>query len=396
MSILDALRFRKRRPENTSTLSLPCGPDYSISEIYALPDSKNFFVSTLCHRDRSIAAPVYHFQWDPQLGLKLATHQLPPSAQFVHARNFAHANISDGKNILAVADHGYDFPPFPGARPGLVWSANSEWQYKPISEDKSFYFAAAISDKSLKDKKLLVFTSMSSTQNQIFSVDDNLSFESLPNAWPEELPVGSYLSAVFADLDNDQRDELVLGSRAPREHDVICRFENGRLVMTEQSLPRKLNAGWETVQVLPVSLQNNGLLDLVTLNHSAEINRGSLEVYRNLGNLEFDRYPLDQKILSLSQVKGRWLHSVQAADLNGNGFMDLIVSLRRSDWTDSRRHPPYFYIINESGKRLTYHEPKHSFEDQLVLGAFAVPGKKQGQLQLLRIRNNGEWDVRDI
>ena len=149
-------------------------------------------------------------------------------------------------------------------------------------------------------------------------LDDGTAF-SVDAAFPETF--GRSSGAVFADLDNDGDQDLVV-SRNVTERDpdgapsqVLENTGTGFAVAADAGIDPTL--GGRSIGVLDVD--EDGLLDLLILED--RYRGGSSRLYRNLGDLRFDDATVD---LGLGNgVDGL---GIATGDLNGDGHTDVFVA----------------------------------------------------------------------
>ena len=136
-------------------------------------------------------------------------------------------------------------------------------------------------------------------------------------AFPEEF--GRTSGAVFADLDNDGDDDLVL-SRNVRDRDVgaavteVLENTGSGFVVVPTAFDPGL--GGRSIGVLDVD--GDGLLDLIILED--RYRGGSSRLYRNLGDLEFEDAT---ETLFTTGVDGL---GIATGDLNNDGITDVFVA----------------------------------------------------------------------
>lgn len=133
-------------------------------------------------------------------------------------------------------------------------------------------------------------------------------------------------AVVLADLDGDSRVDIVVACEG-----ACCPFRNGTLLLLGQnddgSFERRgsLPVEGDVLGVAAADLEGDGDMDLVATRFGDPVDHGGISVFRNSGG---GRGALDGGLFAPAEplAAGRNPHAVLAADLNADGWADLILS----------------------------------------------------------------------
>lgn len=157
------------------------------------------------------STPIKMFLQDPN-GELIEDSSLLPSVVpgTVHARKVVIADLnSDGIPDALIVDHGYDQPPFPGAKPVLLISSEGRFEERPIpGVPAGFQHSASAADLT-GDGHIDVF--VTDTDNGAFLlVNDGAGNLAVTRRGIPRLRQGYYTSEVI-DLDDDGYCDLIVG-----------------------------------------------------------------------------------------------------------------------------------------------------------------------------------------
>lgn len=275
----------------------------------------------------------------------------------VHPREVVFADFNgDGFDDVFIADHGYDAMPFPGAQNQLFLSnGDGSWRNAtgnlPALGD--FTHSAAAGDVN-GDGHLDIFVGnmpQPNPHNAYVLVNDGAG--SFTRA--ELLPTGSggalhesvrrLTSELLVDLDNDGRDDLVLGSAfstpgAPVAMQVLWNLGGSFVSSPATSLPfpALFQQQQSVYDIQAVDVNFDGLRDLLVAYQRDLMGGWELQVLVNQGGRLFS----DQTATYLPDPASRtggmpvtpesqyWVQFIRPLDLNGDGRTDFVLDARSS------------------------------------------------------------------
>ncbi len=274
-----------------------------------------------------------------------------PMPGAVHPRKSITGDFNaDGRLDILVADHGYDFEPWPGAPPLLLLSTDRGLQAAPGLEDVVAYHHGAASGDIDNDGDLdIVLTggpeppAMSVLRN-----DGRGGMTYTTEPLPDELLagyLGGFLTVELIHLDADPYvDLLATGfenlSRGTR---IYWGDRSGIYSVDRKTVIPELE-GWEIVNDIDAEdLDGDGLRDLILNRAMLEpFYQGySIQVLRGTGDRQFE----DATAAMLREGTDRdanWLEWIRVVDLNNDGALDLFVD----DCSDHGLH----WLNNGSGR----------------------------------------------
>jgi hypothetical protein len=237
----------------------------------------------------------------------------------------------DGRDDLYVPQQGFDAAPFPGAPNVLLIQGgggalvDASGTQLPASNTAVTHWGAAadidcdgdvdIFDANIGEAgggpKLLV-----NNRQGTFAVANHR----LPNVITSLTQ--RYTSAAFCDIDRDGDQDLVLGGwRRPDELLLNDGFGNFRFAPAGgMPAPFFPGVGKATTHVYCIDMDLDGWPDIVT-NTTNDYTNGRLTIARNNGDGTFS-----DVTASLSQSLQQWYSKVFVADMNGDGWPDIVAS----------------------------------------------------------------------
>ncbi len=242
--------------------------------------------------------PVQLLLGDGHGGFRDGTAEMFPNGvpRTVQAREISIADLNgDGRADAWIADHGYDTNPFPGAPDTVVLTQANGTVRTPTSGEY-----ATISD----------FTH----------------------------------SVAFGDVDGDGDTDVLLGNQMTQgsPNGPVLLLNNGAGGMTAATgkLPPAIASGVDTVTtILFADLNGDGATDLITGQAGFSGTTNPNRIYFNDGHggfngtriIDLPASPL-ANVASPGGAQRPSAYDIQAADLNGDGRMDLVVLWTRGDF----------------------------------------------------------------
>lgn len=275
---------------------------------------------------------------------------------------------NDQKQDIFLVGHGTDVHPFPGESSYLL--LQNDDSYEPILIGQpAFTFFTAIGNLLEKNKKIVYLSNSGNHElpgPQLVYFDQNKLLQykfSLPKKIASRTQV--FLASHFADLDNDGIDELILGGHDGNyttqrsTGDSIFKFDINASTWKETSLNQRIGGEtWGTVDIKSVHLNNDSLLDLVTVSHNHGFYQGGLQIHINQGNLKFNTNSHTYKSWA---NKRWWIPWIVPGDINKDGLTDLLFITRHNGPSETELHPLLLINLGSKGfidvsKNITWPE----------------------------------------
>ena len=251
------------------------------------------------------------------------------ASQAMHPRDWAVADFNnDGRLDVAMADHGWDQPPFPGDQSRLfqqtVDGKLADVTATAMPALSSFTHNICAGDLDGDGDVDLLVTNLGPASNagaHIYTNGGTGTFSNTSGA----LTPGTFTSCAIADLDNDGDLDVYLGNTqgTTAASDVVLLQANGAFSPSGTLPPRYQDASWATVDANAVDLDRDGWLDLVLVVYDANISKLGLQVLINRGHGMFaDGGAL---LPPYPSIGGYWMWATPA-DLDGSGWPALVIS----------------------------------------------------------------------
>lgn len=252
-----------------------------------------------------------------------------------HPRHLTFTDINgDKKNDIWIADHGKDYPPYPGGFPSLFISNGVTFDDKSSLVEASkpaFSFFSDAGDIDVDgNPELLLVNAKKTTPGvspQLFKLQ-NGRFKVIKNALPEL--EHSYLTGIFLDYDLDGDLDLFLGgleafSGHSNSLDDLLLINDGKgTFKVQEKLPRK-EPLWGTTFVTTVDLDLDGRPDIVSSIYPEGSKRGDVQVRLNTSSgWQEIQIPFYQKNIPFDF----FVSSISVGDFSGSKLPDILIILR--------------------------------------------------------------------
>lgn len=324
-----------------TTINLP-SITTSYEDLYVVDynnDSKlDFLVSSLLWPPTVPAteAPLQAFQNNSLLNFTAANPFVGLSAT-VHPRDYTVGDFNnDGKSDIFIADHGTDVTPFPGiANKLFLQNATGQLVNSPSNiptlPDFSHHTASADIDN---DGDIDIYVCNIYNQTQVgpyFLVNNGAgNFTKVTTNFPTAIAnmTNVYMSSRFADIDNDNDKDLILGAidGSGMAKDLIL-LNNGLGIFTAGlPLPNRYGTPtWGTVGLVAKDFNNDGWVDLL-MSTLYQYQTCHLQLLINNQNGTFT-----DATANIPQNWGtgnnKWIKWIETGDFNNDGFVDIVCSL---------------------------------------------------------------------
>lgn len=334
-------------------IELPRDLSFTPSEFIPIGEL-DFLVTFLAKTLDGSSVPILFVKYNPEHGFinyrVNENHSLP---QAIHARNATWYYDQFGDKHIIVTDHGHDKPPFPGGcAKHFILKDDTVIELQSIGSDAFYFDVTSLALPGFQERCVLL-TNLSSGRGQCALVSSDGTHRFADEIWPMS---GEFfqqnISLCAVDLDGDGVDEVIVGARGGRNRDLIFKWNGSKFVESDYTLPEKYYSDWETICVSGVDLHNSKQIDILTLNHSKEIDQGSIEFYQSRlesGKLSFFRQSASNALIDLYKVKNQWFHRAQSVDVNGDGNLEILLLTRRVEYPSSLEHDRFYIIQNKNG-----------------------------------------------
>jgi Ca2+-binding RTX toxin-like protein len=250
---------------------------------------------------------------------------------FVDAKAHAAADFNgDGRTDLFFADTGYEVPPYPGGRNGLLLSSpggliDASSQLPAFADYSIGASAGDINGDGANDILVATLTGrgpyfLVGDGHGHFTPDDTR----LPS--PINNPAfGKYQTVLLFDANNDGRPDVFLGGDADSK--ILLNDGTGHFyVPSGMSYPYP--AAHNIVDAQSADLNGDGLADVVVTAAVNGFSQGMIQILMNQGNGIFVDETSSRLMDAgpLTDPGHNWIYRTQIADFNGDGAPDILLS----------------------------------------------------------------------
>ena len=254
---------------------------------------------------------------------------------------------------IFVADQGYDRNPWPGYQNTLILSTRDgklidATSNLPQQSDQTHSATTADIDGDGDYDLFIGNLGGGGVSPQIWLNNGNGEFAIANNILPSnhtDLSKNWYTTAEFADINNDNFPDLIMGQGDPdRDSHILLNDGSGKFSEVETPLPRSFFApNQNVVDISPGDINNDGFLDLLVVDTDGPTYNGwHIQVLiNNHGDGTFS----DETDIRLedSYSANGWMFWADLIDINMDGFLDIAASPAQGSGN------PLFFINDGSG-----------------------------------------------
>lgn len=279
-------------------------------------------------------APLQAFQNNAGLNFTAASPFVGLNST-IHPRDYTVGDFNnDGKSDIFIADHGTDVNPFPGIA-NKLYLQNSSGQLVnspsniPTIPDFSHHTASADIDND-GDMDIYVCNIYNQTQVGPYFLINNGSgnFTKVNTNFPAAIAnlTSVYMASRFADIDNDNDKDLILGALdgSGIAKDLILLNDGSGVFTPGLPLPNRYGtSSWGTVGIVAKDFNNDGWVDLL-MSTLQGYQTCQLQLLLNNQNGTFT--DATANIPQNWPTTNTWVKWLEVGDFNGDGFTDIVTT----------------------------------------------------------------------
>ena len=265
--------------------------------------------------------------------LREGTSQLfsGPVPRVQHPREIVIADFNgDGRTDIFVADHGQDAPPFPGYQNTLVLSTAGGRMMDATSnlpQQSDFTHSATAADIDGDGDVDLYVGNLGPEPPEILLNNGTGGFEVAVGLLPpaqRDLSKNWYTTCEFADVNNDTFPDLILGQGDPnRDSHVLLNDGTGHFSKMGTPLPPTLFApNQQLLDIKAADISGDGYLDLFLSDTRSTYSGRYIQILINNGDGTFR----DETAARLPQSTNwdTWIRFLDVVDLDYDGDVDIV------------------------------------------------------------------------
>lgn len=383
--------------DRTELFKLPDWPrDQIMSDLYSFKIGQHVFLilTMLCEdRKRPGLTQIFRMSGNPPF-----TFDPKPIAvfEFFHPRNIAITPEKDGARWLWVADHGEDFPPFPGGCSPLYRiyeDGRIEVKEDPELSQPEFSFDGCLwADASGRGLFLYQCNIGSSRPRLLYWSSLDEEAENLSHLLPQALVNGKERFLISRLIKQDENGvDLFLGAdysspyQLTFDRDSLLRIGyDGEIERLEDAVPPRLrDKTWSTVESCLFRKTKDNDPSLLVITHDFGFTEGAVEI------LDIKSSQLERgDSLPMPSMKGTqsWIARAAIGDVDGDGRNDIVLYLRA---TQGPYHDPqsnYVLLRQEANGQFAYATCQARGQDTHCVGGFFIGDR------LIQLRYSGWFE----
>jgi|LakMenE01Jun11ns_1017448.scaffolds.fasta_scaffold9959297_11 hypothetical protein len=230
----------------------------------------------------------------------------------------------DGKNELLLFSTGYDNQPFPGDKIGIFNPNTRTYQY--LDKDIGYFQGGAAGDLNKDGNTDIVAFSGGSKLVPIHPTayfnKGNMNFELANQIFKgfSNTTDDNYFTVELIDMNSDGQLDLCLGGKNRLR---IVPFTNG-VFNKKEAISIKIQPEHEVLDMLFLDFDEDGKLDILTLNNVNGYQGYSLQLYlnRDKNYLEVTREYIDK---NQESGKDTWIKWLRLFDYDKDGDLDIVA-----------------------------------------------------------------------
>lgn len=231
---------------------------------------------------------------------------------FIHPRNCLTGDFNgDGFPDLAIADHGYDHPPYDGGQPQILLSDKNGQLKKAGSAffftTPVFNFNVAVADFNSDQKDDLLLLNITQSPPQLFLNSNHQKLTEHSERLPDFVRTlqKKFLGVVATDINQDGFVDLVLGGHGGKqpnenfERDVVLFGSQGgafQELLPEIFPARRNGAELSSVELVQADFSGDSYPDIAVLYHTVGLmTDGYVDFFENQSGRSFRRLLLSKE-----------------------------------------------------------------------------------------------------
>jgi hypothetical protein len=312
-----------------------------------------------------------------------------------HPRNIAIGPEIKGARWIWLADHGIDFPPYPGASSPLYRiheDGRVESHDDPVLKQQCFSFDGAIWSHPVSGEHWLYQSNIGGSKIRLLKWDGEFGKVSdVSNLLPthskdskrkflvsriigkNEKGVSIFLGADTSDpkiRNNYEADEIL-------DFGWSCAFRKGNPLP-----PRLMDSSWSTVEAICEDFDKPGSGDLLVLCHDYAFREGTAEILWKTPSGNFERSDIKLPVLLGDGKEEAWVARAAIGNVSRSDKLDIVLYWRAtSAWKEKGRNN-IIVLRNCGNRRFRDISEEFSFGPGYFTGGFFTGEDKSNLIQL--------------